>query len=207
VQAAADEPGLVRRAQRGDVGAFNQLVLCYQQLAYNVAYRLLGDSDAAADVTQDAFTSAYQAIRGFRGGSFRAWLLRIVSNGCYDYLRSRQRHPTASLDALSDEEESPTAFRDPGETPEDAALRHELLAHIQQGLLTLPVDQRVAVVLYDVQGLSYEEIAEVTRASLGTVKSRLSRGRAHLRAFLVRSGELPPARFRPKSGLEQLESG
>lgn len=199
-QASADEPALIRRAQEGDVGAFNQLVLRYQQLAYNVAYRLLGDAEGAADVTQDAFVSAYQAIRGFRGGAFRSWLLRIVSNGCYDYLRARQRRPTTSLNALADDAENPVEFPDPGEMPEDAALRHELAAHIQEGLLSLPLEQRVAVVLYDVQGFSYEEVAEVTRASLGTVKSRLSRGRAHLRAFLMSRAELLPARYRPNSG-------
>jgi RNA polymerase sigma-70 factor (ECF subfamily) len=208
VQATGDEQDLICRAQRSDLGAFNLLVVRYQQLAYNVAYRLLGDGEAAADVTQEAFTSAYQAVRSFRGGSFKAWLLRIVTNGCYDHLRARQRHPTSSLESMTEDEERPVEFSDPGETPEDVVLRRELLASVQEGLLTLPVDQRLAVILYDVQGLSYDEIAQATRASLGTVKSRLSRGRAHLRAFLTgRSGELLPSRYRPRSRLESGGAG
>lgn len=199
MQAAIDEPALVRRAQRGDVDAFNQLVLCHQQLAYNVAYRVLGDPDAAADVTQDAFTSAYRAIRGFRGSSFKPWLLRIVTNCCYDVLRARQRRPSVSLEALLEDDDNPLSLPDPGETPEGAALRRELLRCIREGLLTLPVEQRLAVTLYDVQGLSYDEIAEVTHSSLGTVKSRLSRGRSHLRAYLQKHGELLPAQHRHES--------
>ena len=193
MQAAADEEALVRRAQAGDLGAFNALVVRYQELAYNLALRMLGSREPAADVTQDAFLSAYQGIGSFRGGSFRAWILRIVSNGCYDHLRSQHRRPTASLDALTDDPDAPVAFPDPGELPEQAAVRHELAREIQAGLLTLPAEQRVVVVLSDVHGLSYEEIAEATRTSLGTVKSRLSRARASLRLYLRARGELPGA--------------
>ena len=196
MQAAADEEMLVRRAQTGDLGAFNALVVRHQELAYNVALRMLGASEPAADVTQDAFLKAYQAIESFRGGSFRAWILRIVSNGCYDYLRAQRRRPTTSLDALTDDPNAPASFPDPGELPEQAAVRHELAREIQAGLLTLPPEQRVVVVLSDVQGLSYEEIAEATRTSLGTVKSRLSRARASLRLYLRARGELPGARRR-----------
>ena len=183
------EEALVERARRGELRAFDELVLRYQQLAYNVAYRLLGEAEAAADATQEAFTSAYRNVRGFRGGLFKAWLLRIVTNQCYDVLRSRQRRPSTSLDAMLDDEESPVEFPDKGETPEESVLRHEVAAEIQRGLLTLPVEQRTVVVLFDVQGLSYEEIAEVTRAAMGTVKSRLSRGRAALRDYLTKRGE------------------
>ncbi|HFD39213.1 MAG TPA: sigma-70 family RNA polymerase sigma factor, partial [Anaerolineae bacterium] len=93
-----DEQSLIASAQKGDVRAFNQLVLLYQSLAYNVAYRILDDAEAAADATQDAFFSAYRAMSRFRGGSFRAWLLRIVTNACYDQLRRKKRRPTQSLD-------------------------------------------------------------------------------------------------------------
>ena len=196
MQAAADEEALVRRASQGDLDAFNALVLRYQGLAYNVAFRLLGSAEPAADVTQDAFVMAFQSLGSFRGGSFRAWLLRIVSNGCYDLLRAQRRRPTTSLDALLDDPDSPAAFPDSGETPEQAALRHELGREIQAALLTLPLEQRVVVVLSDVQGLSYEEIAEATHTSLGTVKSRLSRARAHLRLYLRDRRELPRSRER-----------
>lgn len=196
MQAAADEEALVQRARAGDRAAFNVLVVRYQGLAYNLALRILGSPEPAADVTQDAFLSAYQALRSFRGGSLRAWLLRIVSNGCYDYLRAKRRRPTTSLDALTDDPDSPVAFPDSDETPEEAALRHELARDIQAGLLTLPLEQRVVVVLSDVQGLSYDEIAEATQSSLGTVKSRLSRARASLRLYLRARGELPATRGR-----------
>lgn len=193
MRAAVDEVGLIQLAQRGDVDAFNRLVLSHQHLAYNVAYRMLGHAEAAADVTQEAFLSAYQSIRQLRGSSFKPWLLRIVANGCYDLLRARQRRPTTSLDALEDDEDNPLEIPDSAESPEDTTLRHELRRQLEQELLALPPDQRLAVVLYDVNGLTYEEIAEATRASLGTVKSRLSRGRAKLRASLAARGELPTA--------------
>ncbi|MBM4464631.1 MAG: sigma-70 family RNA polymerase sigma factor [Chloroflexi bacterium] len=195
-----DEKALIDAARRGDVSSFNQLVLSYQSMAYNVAYRILGDRDAAADATQEAFLSAFQAIGKFRGGSFKAWVLRIVTNACYDQLRLKQRRPTASLDALLVLEPAPIRpLTDPGESPEEYTLRQELSMALQVGIGTLPPDQRVALVLSDVQGLSYQEIAEVTGASLGTVKSRLSRARGKLRDCLLEQGELLPSQYRLKN--------
>jgi len=194
-----DERALIAAARRGDAEAFNQLILIYQGMVYNLAYRILGDPDAAADATQEAFLSAFRAIRKFRGGSFKAWLLRIVTNACYDQLRLRQRRPTTSLEALlaTGSAPAPTGAE---ETPEEHALRQELARVIQAGIQTLPPEQRVTLVLSDVQGLSYREIAEVTRTSLGTVKSRLSRARAKLRDFLLEHEELLPSRYRLKNG-------
>ncbi|MCL5027181.1 MAG: sigma-70 family RNA polymerase sigma factor [Chloroflexi bacterium] len=191
-----NENELIGASQAGDTPAFNQLVVAYQTQVYNLAYRMLSEPESAADATQEAFLSAYRHIRQFRGGSFRAWLLRIATNACYDELRRRRRSPqAASLDQAMDEEGTPEPpDRDP--TPEEAVLHRDLQQHLQRGLAGLPYEQRVVVVLSDVQGLSYEDIAEVTNASLGTVKSRLSRGRAHLRDFLERSGELSPAPYR-----------
>ena len=194
-----EEKALIAAAQRGEVPAFNQLVLTYQSMVYNLAYRILSDADAAADASQDTFISAFRAIKKFRGGSFKAWLLRIATNACYDQLRYKQRRPTSSLEALFVETDPPPSFTDPAEGPEDYALRQELGQVMQAGLNILPPDQRIALVLSDVQGLSYQEIAEVTRSSLGTVKSRLSRGRAKLRDYLLEQGELLPARYRLKS--------
>lgn len=195
-----DEQRLIAQAQRGDLHAFNQLVLAYQSMLYNVAYRILGDADAAADATQDAFVSAYKAIARFRGGSFKAWLLRIVTNACYDQLRVKQRRPADSLDDMLVEPEHDATLRDDSESPEDFVLRQELGAAIQRGLSTLPPDQRITLVLSDIEGLSYDEIAEVTRVSLGTVKSRLSRARSKLRDYLLHNGELLPAAYRLQSG-------
>jgi RNA polymerase sigma-70 factor (ECF subfamily) len=195
-----DEKVLIDAARRGDVGSFNQLVLSYQSMAYNVAYRILGDRDAATDATQDAFLSAFKAIGKFRGGSFKAWILRIVTNACYDQLRLKQRRPVASLDALLVVEPAPIRFlTDPEESPEEYALRQELSRVIQVGIGTLPPEQRVALVLSDVQGLSYQEIAETTGVSLGTVKSRLNRARGKLRDFLLEQRELLPSRYRLKN--------
>jgi len=195
-----DEKALTDAARRGDVGSFNQLVLSYQSMAYNLAYRILGNRDAAADATQDAFLSAFKAIGKFRGGSFKAWLLRIVTNACYDQLRLKQRRPATSLDALLVLESAPVqSLTDPGESPEEYAVRQELNRTIQVGIGTLPPEQRIALVLSDVQGLSYQEIAEVTGASLGTVKSRLSRARGKMRDFLLEQRELLPSQYRLKN--------
>lgn len=191
-----DESQLIADSQRGDVRAFNVLVEHYQTRLYNLCYRMLGDPDAAADVTQDAFLSAFRNIRRYRGGSFAAWMMRIATNGCYDQLRARQRRPTSSINALLDDEDhAPRQFEDTGESPDERSLRNELAGEIQRGLDELDADQRLAIVLSDIQGFSYDEISAVTGWPLGTVKSRLSRGRAQLRNVL-RQGELLPARYR-----------
>jgi RNA polymerase sigma factor (sigma-70 family) len=191
-----DEGELLARSQQGNVAAFNQLVVAYQEMVYNVALRIMGDPEAAADATQDAFISAFRAIRSYRGGSFKVWLLRIVTNACYDELRTRKRRPTESLDAMDVapgyEDSAGTAIASPLESPEEYTLRQDVRAQIQQGLLALPEDQRVVIVLSDVHGFSYEEIASITNCSLGTVKSRLSRGRTRLRDYLQQR-ELSPS--------------
>jgi RNA polymerase sigma-70 factor (ECF subfamily) len=191
-----DEQVLVAAARRGDHQAFNKLILNYQTLVYNVAYRVLHDPDAAADATQEAFISAFRALHGFRGGSFKAWLLRIVTNACYDQLRVTKRRPSSSLDDMAvDSDHSPTLMDD-RESPEQYSVRQDLSRAIQDGLDQLPPDQKMAVILSDIQGLSYEEIAEVTGVALGTVKSRLSRGRLRLRDLLRQQEELLPKRYR-----------
>jgi RNA polymerase sigma-70 factor (ECF subfamily) len=195
-----DEAALIHDAKCGDVNAFNTLVLHYQTQAYNVAYRIMGERDSAADATQEAFISAYRALRRFRGGSFRAWLLRIVTNACYDELRRRKRRPQASLDALYVEDESPNSpLVGQSEGPESYTQRMELQRALEHCIRALPDDQRVAAVLSDVEGLSYDEIAAVTGTALGTVKSRLSRARARLRDCLLNFGELVPSAYRLKS--------
>jgi RNA polymerase sigma-70 factor, ECF subfamily len=199
-----DEALLIARSQRGDVDAFNELVLRHQQTTYNVVLRMLGDRDIAADITQDAFFSAFRAISSFRGGpSFRAWLLRIATNLACDHWRRMQRRPVDSLDALTDEDEphagsilSSLAATGQEGNPEETLLTQELQELLQQGLQELPLEQRVAVVLCDVQGLSYEEIAESTQTSLGTVRSRIARGRARLRSYLYKHRELLPRTYR-----------
>jgi len=196
----AQERAAISRSQRGERSAFNTLVMRYQSAAYGLALRMLGDPDVAADVTQDAFFAAFRNIRAFRGASFRAWLLRIVSNGCYDYWRAQGRRPTESLDALLTEGDDapatsappPLSLSDEAWNPEGAALRAEMIAAIEAAVLRLAPDQRLVIILSDIQGLSYEEIARVAEIPLGTVKSRIARARARLREMLLGQPELFP---------------
>lgn len=201
-----DEEALIASARKGDVRAFNQLVLRYQTMVYNLAYRILSEPDAAADATQDAFLSAFKAMPKFRGGSFKSWLLRIVTNACYDQLRRKKRRPTSSLDDLPVDPDHSRYLRDPAKLPDEHLERQELNKVIQAGISSLPEEQRVVVVLSDVQGLRYNEIAEVTGLSLGTVKSRLSRGRAKVRDYLLSQRELLPARYRLRGDAEARRS-
>jgi RNA polymerase sigma factor (sigma-70 family) len=194
-----DESGLIQDAVSGDLDAFNRLVLAYQDMVYNQAYRMMGDVDAAEDATQEAFISAFRNIRSYRGGSFRGWLLRIVTNACYDELRRRQRRPAVPLEPLtSDDEEieSPSWIADTGELPEESALRSELGIAIQNCLDELPDEFRAMVVLVDVQGLNYQEAAEIIGKPVGTVKSRLSRARVRMRDCLQKVWELLPPAYR-----------
>jgi RNA polymerase sigma-70 factor (ECF subfamily) len=196
-----DEDRLIAAAQRGNLDAFNELVLGYQDQVYNLAYRIMGDPASASDATQEAFISAFQHIEGFRGkypSSFKSWLMRIVSNACYDELRRRKRHPTTSIEDFKIEEEANPALVSETEGPEEHALRDEMAQVIQTGIGELPPDQRITLVLADVQGFSYQEVAEATEAPLGTVKSRLARARGKLRDYLRDQGELLPARYRLK---------
>ena len=194
---SAAEARAVEAAQGGDVAAFNQLVQLYQGIVYNVAIRTLGNSEDAADVAQETFISAFRAIREFRGGSVKAWLLRITVNASYDLLRRRRRRPASTLDVLAEAGDDEVGVVDRARGPDAAALGAETARVIQQALATLPDEQRTLVVLCDVQGLSYEEAAETTQVALGTVKSRLSRARARLRDYLVEQGELPGGLRRP----------
>jgi len=194
-----DEILLIQEAQKGDLDAFNRLVLAYQDQVYSQAYRIIGESEAAADAAQEAFISAYNHLNSYRGGSFRAWLLRIVTNSCYDELRRRQRRPTSPLEPLDDageEIESPGWMVDPSDGPEDQIERAELRRAIQHCLDGLAVEFRAVVVLVDVQGMDYVEAAQAIGKPLGTVKSRLARARVRLQDCLRGFGELLTATMR-----------
>ncbi len=191
-----DESALIKQSQKGDIAAFNRLVLHYQETVYNVAYRIMGQPQAAEDATQEAFISAYKSLNQFRGGSFKSWLMRIATNNCYDELRRRKRRPQSSLDEMTEENESPAFLRSPNEGPEGQQQRVELAQAIEDCLGGLPDDQRVTAVLCDIEGYDYNEIAQITSSSLGTVKSRISRARAKLRDCLQGVAELLPAAYR-----------
>ena len=194
-----EEPALIQSAQGGDLDAFNTLVLHYQDALFNTALRILGDDDLAADATQDAFLSAFQHLNSYRGGSFKAWLMRTVTNACYDELRRKKRRPTTPLEPDSDDGDemgSPRWLADPHLSPEQRTEADELEHAIQHCLDHLPVEFRTVVVLADLQGLDYTEVASAIRAPLGTIKSRLARARIRLQECLQGFAELLPAAFR-----------
>ncbi|MFH1559989.1 MAG: sigma-70 family RNA polymerase sigma factor [Chloroflexota bacterium] len=188
------DTSLVALAQQGDPDAFTQLAQRYERHIYNVSFRMLGDSQLAEDVTQETLLKAYRGMARFRGENLRAWLLRIASNTCNDFLRSRRGRQNLSLDLLTEESGDTWASSDP--SPEQEALRGELGTEIQRGLLTLPREQRMVLILVDVEGMSYEEAAEASGISPGTLRSRLSRARAKLRDYLLQKRELLPPSFR-----------
>jgi len=192
-----DEAELIAAAQEGKVDAFNDLVLTYQNQVYNLAYRIMSDPASAADATQEAFIAAFESIERFRGGSFKSYLMRIVSNKCYDELRRRKRRPAVSFEDFGelDEEANPVLI-DGGEKPESYVARQDVDCLIQAGIDSLPSNQRITLVLSDVQGMSYQEIAEITDVPLGTVKSRLARARGKLRDYFREHRELLPAKYR-----------
>ena len=186
----ADEQ-LVSLTKDGSLDAFNRLVERYQSSVYSLCLRLLGSPQAAEDAAQEAFLSAYRALPSFAGGNVRSWLLRIAANESKDELRRRKRKdPAGSLNEMFDNPDAPVEVPDPGEAVELIVERKEVSEHIQRSLLLLPFDQRQAVVLSDLHGYHYEEIATMTGASVGTVKSRIHRGRERLRTVLSGQPEL-----------------
>jgi RNA polymerase sigma-70 factor (ECF subfamily) len=194
-----DEPALILDTQRGNLDSFNHLVLAYQDSLFNIALRIFGDTELAADATQEAFISAFRSIKRYRGGSFKAWLMRIVTNACYDELRRQQRRPTLPLEPNNDdgaEIEDPRWLTDSSMLPDEKLEEAELERAIQHCLDALPIDFRTVVVLVDIQGMNYSEAASAVRVPLGTVKSRLARARLRMRGSLQEFRELLPTAFR-----------
>lgn len=194
-----DEQALILDALDGDLDSFNGLVLHYQDMAYNVAYRIMGEPGAADDATQEAFISAYQKLEQYRGGSFKAWLLRIVTNACYDELRRRQRQPITPLKPeMNDGDviEDPYWIEDQSPNLEESVEKEELQKAIQQCINELDQKFKTVLVLVDVEGLDYETTAEAVGIPLGTVKSRLARARERVQECLQGFWELLPDLFR-----------
>jgi len=182
------EKELVRAAAGGDESAFSELVRIYENKAYHLALRMVSNPEDAYDVAQDAFLSAWRGLPSFRGESgFSTWLYRLVSNAAIDHLR-RTKHQRGNV-SLDDEELNLDA-PDDSPTPQEAAEENDLKQAVAAGLRELSDDHRTVLVMREVQELSYEEIAESLQLDLGTVKSRISRARTHLRKILLQSGNL-----------------
>lgn len=191
-----EELMIVQRVLGGDVNAFETLVLSYEKNVYNLALRMVKNTEDASDMTQEAFVRAYSSLASFRGESkFSVWLYRIVSNVCLDFLRSRSRHPTVSLSVENnDGEEDELDIPDVSLSPEELLERRLTCESVRRGLDALSEEYRQILLLREIQGLSYEEIAQALSMELGTVKSRIFRARKKLCDFLVRDGNIPAVR-------------
>ena len=174
---------LLERAREGDLDAFNDLVTLYQDQLFALVVRMVPDRDQASDVTQEAFFCAFRNLAGFRGGIVKSWLNRIAVNAAMDTQRARKRRPVQPYPELEDESWQPPADEDAD--PVTTALTTERTNVLNAALATITPDQRTAIVLFDVEGYDYQEIADMTGVSLGTVKSRIHRGRLALRDRLA----------------------
>lgn len=179
---------LVERAIAGDLGAFNELVGLYQNYLFSLVVRVVNDRDSAADAVQEAFFSCYKNIGRFRGDSFRSWLTRIALNAATDILRYRKRRPADPYPEWDDDGWQPPTGEET--SPEREAIRRNTAEILSRALAQITADQRAAIVLYDVEGYDYQEIADMTHVSLGTVKSRIHRGRLALRDVMGADLEL-----------------
>ncbi len=196
---------LIQSAQAGDLNAFNEIVLQYQERLFNIAARMLENPASAEDAVQNAFILAYRSLSNFRGGSFDFWLLRILKNVCYDELRRRKRHLTCPLEPLIDEDEefeTPLWLTDHAQNPARQAEAAELSQAISTGLQRLSPGHRLVLILIDIDGCDYCEAADIAGVPVGTIKSRLARARLKLRQELLRSSDLLPGVYaNRKNGL------
>ncbi len=186
------EAAIVRKVLGGDANAFETLILEYEKNVYNIALRMTGNSEDAADMTQEAFIKAYNSLQSFRGDSkFSVWLYRIVSNVCLDFLRSKNRRPTVSLSVEDDDgEDAQLDVADESQSPELLLDRKLTRDSVRRGLDSLPPDYRQILLLREIQGLSYDEIAQALSLEVGTVKSRIFRARKRLCTFLIDDGNI-----------------
>ncbi len=194
-----DEPTLINEALHGNLESFNELVLTHQERMYNHALRMLDDSSAAADATQDAFIQAYRKLNTFRGSSFKAWLFRILTNRCYDELRKRKRNPSVSLEIQGDDDqeiEDAQWMKDPASGPEEVFEQRELWNAVQSCLNKLNPEFKAVILLIDIQEMDYCEAAETMNCAVGTIKSRLARARSSVRTCLRSVKELLPSFLR-----------
>jgi RNA polymerase sigma-70 factor (ECF subfamily) len=193
----------IEAARHGDQDAFEQLVRCYEKRVFALTVRMCGNPDDAAEAAQEAFLSAWQGLPFFRGdASFSTWLYRLASNACVDLLRREGRHRAQAGPSLDDAELN-VDVPDEAPSPYEEAERQELRSQIEQGLRALSPAHRQVLILREMHQLSYDEISETLELDVGTVKSRINRGRKQLRNFLLRSGNFlapPPSKKAEKEG-------
>jgi len=188
---------LVQKTKNGDLDAFDELVRRYEGKIYGLAYRFMGNHADASDLAQDTFIRVYQALAGFRGdAAFSTWIYRIVANICRDELRKRQRRRSVSMDEMIDASPANVPTADGSYLPEETVQRYEVQRQVQFCLNELSDDHRLVLVMREIQGLSYEEIAGALQCSMGTVKSRISRARSALKDKMSKEGELLSGRDR-----------
>ena len=179
---------LIERARGGDTRAFEDLARREERALYRHALRIVGTTSDAEDIVQDALFSAWRSIASFQGLSFRAWLFRIATNRALDQLRSRKRRPELPLDPPDDDDVTWAEPVAPGPDLTQLVGDREALAAVETALASLPAEQRTALLLRDVEGFPYEEIAVITSVEIGTVKSRIHRGRLAVRNVLIARG-------------------
>jgi RNA polymerase sigma-70 factor (ECF subfamily) len=184
----ARDRALVERARDGDLEAFNEIVVIYQDYLFALVVRVVRDRESAADAVQEALFSCYRNLDRFRGDSFRSWLTRIALNAATDVLRYRKRRPADPYPEWEDDAWQPPAGEEA--SPERSAMRRQTAQALTAAMAEITTDQRQAILLYDVEGFDYQEIADMTGVSLGTVKSRIHRGRLALRELLGADMEL-----------------
>ena len=183
-----DENKLIERASGGDPAAFNRLMEMHEKRMYAVALRMCGNREDAQDCLQESMLRVYRAIGGFKGqSSFGTWVYRITMNTCLDELRRKKNKQSTSLDNMLDQGWSPT---DDSASPEKQAIQSEMRKSISKSIQELPEDMRSVIIMRDVHGYSYDEIAEMLNVNVGTIKSRISRGREKLREKLSNFSEL-----------------
>ena len=202
-----NERELIARLQKRDETAFEELLRQYEKKVYTLCFRMCGNSEDAAEAAQEAFLAAWQGLRFFRGdSSFSTWLYRLTSNACVDLLRREGRHRAAAGPSLDDDQDLNRDVQDvTALSPQEEAERRELRAQIEEGLRALSPEHRQVLVLREMHQLSYDEIADTLDLDVGTVKSRISRGRKQLRNFLLRSGNFlaaPPSKETEKEGCQ-----
>ena len=185
------ENEIIRSVLRGNVNDFEKLVTAYEKNVYNLALRMVGDPEDAADMTQETFIKAYRALSSFRGDSkFSSWLYRIASNVCLDFLRSRSRHPQVSLSTVDEDDRATFELPDMRQNPEEQLMKKLGMEAVRRGLEQLPEQQRQILVLRELGGLSYAELAQTLGLEEGTVKSRIFRARKRLCALLLCDGNI-----------------